>query len=235
MTTSFAEVAEKLRALHEHDQATRRLEEQIRGGPARLEGAKALVGGIEKRIGALQDRLRVLRAQIKLRENELKAAEQKIERIRAQSSEVKTNREFVAFKAEMTNYQADADRLQGEILKILDVVQQGEEKVAALENDKAGALAKVQASQDELDASLEDVKQKRDTLLQERAGYLEGIPTEPLEAYERARRARGDGIGRLEGEYCGACMEHLTRNDQLSVVNLSRLVRCRGCSRVLLP
>ena len=235
MTTAFEEVADKLRALHEHDAEIRRLEEEIHGGPARLEGARARVREFDTRIQALQDRMRVLKAQIKLRENELRAAEQKIERIRAQSSEVKTNREFVAFKAELTNYQADADRLQGEILKILDVVEQGQAKVDALEGERAQAEAKVRDAEAQIDASLEAVKRRRDELLQDRKALVQGIPPEPLESYERARRARGDAVARLEGDYCGGCMEHLTRNDQLAVINLNRLVRCRGCNRIILP
>ena len=57
-------------------------------------------------------------------ENELKSTEQKIERVKTQASEVKTNKEFVAYRAELSNFQADADRLSGEVLKILDVVEQ---------------------------------------------------------------------------------------------------------------
>jgi predicted nucleic acid-binding Zn-ribbon protein len=37
----------------------------------------------------------------------------------------------------------------------------------------------------------------------------------------------------MEGEYCSGCMEHLTRNEVISIQNSARLVQCRGCQRIL--
>jgi len=235
MTTDIPEVVARLRALHEHDENIRRLEEEIHTGPTRLADIQRRVGAIEKKIRALQERMMILKAQIKLRENDLGAAEQKIERIRAQSSEVKTNKEFVAYKAELSNYQADADRLQGEILKILEVVEQGQKKVESLQVDRAEAERKVQEAQARLDESLKDVKQQCEKLVGDRADLKKGIPAEVLENYERVRLGRGAGVARLEGDYCGGCMEHLTRNEVFAVVNLSRLITCRACNRIVLP
>lgn len=222
-------------ALHDLDSRVQRLEREIRDGPAVLAGLQAQVAQIEKKKKAVDERVMVLRAQIKLRENELRATEQKIERTKKQASEVRTNKEFVAYRAELSNYQADSDRLQGEVLKILEVVEAAEKKTASFEQDKAGIAAKIDSAQSALDESLESVKQERDALLEKRPELRKGIPGENLQAYERVQRSRGTALAPIDGEYCSACMERLTRNDVYAVQNRSRLVQCRGCNRVLVP
>ena len=234
MTTSFQEVVEQLRALHDLDVSIQRLEREIHQGPARLAGLEKQIGDIEKKKKLVTDRLVVLRAQIKLRENELKSTEQKIERVKTQASEVKTNKEFVAYRAELSNFQADADRLSGEVLKILEVVEQAEAKVAELDGDRARIQGKIDEAQHKLDESLEDVKKQRDELAAQRPERKEGIPKEPLAVYERIHTSRGDALAMIDGEYCSACMERLTRNDVFAVQNRNRLVQCRGCNRILI-
>ena len=235
MTTSFQEVLERLLALHDLDARVLRLDREIREGPARLAGFQKEVAELEKKKKLVADRVRVLRAQIKLRENELKSTEQKIERTKTQASEVKTNKEFVAYRAELSNYQADADRLQGEILKIMEVVEQADQKVAALDAEGAAVDQKIQGAQGELDASLEGVKKQREDLLAKRPELKKGIPGETMQAYQRVQQSRGTALAPIDGEYCSACMERLTRNDVFAVQNRSRLVQCRGCNRVLVP
>jgi predicted nucleic acid-binding Zn-ribbon protein len=234
MTTSFQEVVEQLRALHDLDVSIQRLEREIRQGPAKLAGFEGQIRAIEKKKKLVDDRLVILRAQIRLRENELKATDLKIERVKTQASEVKTNKEFVAYRAELSNFQGDADRISGEVLKILDVVEQAEKKIAELSADQARIKEKIDAAQKALDDSLEGVKAQRDELLTQRPERREGIPKEPLAIYERIHGSRGNALALLDGEYCSACMERLTRNDAFAVQNRNRLVQCRGCNRILI-
>ena len=233
MTTATREIVDKLLALQAHDLEILVLQRELDDAPVRLEGFQEQLDAVDQKAKAFQDRVAVLRAQIKLRENELKSVEQKIERLKVQSSEVKTNKEFVAFRSEMANYQGDADRLQGEILKILDVVEQAGKRVDELKEERAKIDEKVAAARARVDGELSGVRERRDALLARRGEFTEGIPSEPLQLYERVRRVRGDAVARMEGEYCSGCMEHLTRNEVISIQNAARLVQCRGCQRIL--
>ena len=122
MTIDMREAGDRLRVLHVHDQKIRRIERDIHDGPARLSGLQTTVAEIDKKIRAVEERAMILRAQIKLRENELKGdrAEDRAHQVPVLRGP--TNKEFVAFRSELSNYQAEADRLQGEVLKILEVV-----------------------------------------------------------------------------------------------------------------
>lgn len=233
MTQPVREVIERLQALRTLDLRIRQCDADLAQGPASVTEHSAAVAAVATQIKALEDRAKVLRAQIKLRENELKAQEQKIAKFKEQSGAVKNNKEFMAFRAEIANAQADADRLQGEVLKILEVVQQADAKVAELAGQRAAAQKKLNEALAKVDGALAGVKAQRAQGLAERPQRLEGIPPETLEAYERARKARGDALAHVEGEYCTGCGERQTRNDLYAIENFTRVVTCKSCNRVL--
>ena len=99
--------------------------------------------------------------------------------------------------------------------------------------ERARAEQKRREALDKVEGRLESVRAERDRLKGQRPALLKGLPPEPVEAYERARKSRGHGISRTEGDYCAGCLERLTRNDLVAVENCSRLVQCRACNRIL--
>ena len=211
----------------------RRLQRDLDDAPAAVRDRQAAIKKIDDQVAKLDEHSRRLRAQIKLRENELKGHEQKIERLKQQSSEVRTNKEFVAFRSEIANAQGDCDRLQNEILKIMEVVEQADTKIKELDGEKATELENVATVQERIDSELADVRRQVEELTATRPQAMEGIPKEELETYERVRRARGDGMAALEGQYCSSCGELQTRNDVYAVQNRARLVPCKSCNRIL--
>lgn len=233
MTTQVSEVLDRLLQLAAHDDRLKRLEETLARAPAAAQVHEAAAAEVAGKIRLLAEKLAVLKAQVRLRENELKGHEQKVARLKQQSGEVRTNREFMAFRSEIANTQAEADRLAGEVLRILDVVNQAEARLAALSAERDRALeAAAEARRQEEEDQLER-KAERDGLVRERPACSEGIPAEALELYERARQARGHGMAVLEGAYCSACGDLQTRNDVYAVQNRTRLVPCKGCNRIL--
>jgi predicted nucleic acid-binding Zn-ribbon protein len=232
-TQPLRELFDRLKALDVLDQHVRRLETELDKGPKAVAEQTAQVAALTAQIKSFEDKTKVLKAQIRMRENDLKAHEAKIAKLKDQSGQVKNNKEFMAFRAEIANAQAEADRLQGEVLKILDVVQQAEKKVVELGQQRAQAQVKLDAAKAHMDGLLANVKAERDHLLGERPAKLQGIPPETLDLYERARRSRGDALARVEVEYCSGCQERLTRNDIYAVENVTRVVSCKGCNRIL--
>jgi predicted nucleic acid-binding Zn-ribbon protein len=235
MTTATREIVERLLALQELDNEIRHRDRDLEESPERLAAFREEMHDIEQKIKALDERRLVLKAQTKLRENDLRGFEQKIERLKKQSSEVRTNKEFVAFRSEMANYQGDVDRLQGEILKLMEVAEQAEARIAALREERARVEARVAEARARMAGELAGARRDRDEIFARRPALLDGIPSEPLQLYERVRKAREYAVARMEGEYCSGCMEHLTKNEVINVQNAVRLVQCRGCNRILAP
>ena len=233
MTIEWSEVLERLLALQDLDSKIRRMGQELSRAPADLQKREKAVAQIDAKIKKIEDRIKVLRAQILLRENELKTHERKIARLKEQASEVRTNKEFVAFRSEIANEQGECDRLQNEVLKILDVVEQAETKVQELQSERQRELDLAAQSRQEIETKLEGVKAEREQLIQSRPERLKGIPDEQLQLYEKALGARGYGMAALEGAYCSACGEAQTRNDVYLTQNRTRPVLCRGCNRIL--
>jgi uncharacterized protein len=234
MTQALSDVLDKLKALQALDLRAQECETELKAGPAAVTDQSGTVAALASQVKALEDRARLLRAQIKLRENELKGHEQKVAKLKEQAGAVKNNKEFMAFRAEIANAQAEADRLQNEVLKILDVVQQADTKVAELNAQKSAAQKKLDDARAKVDGSLSHVKKELAALLAARPSKTAGIPAETLELYERARKSRGNALAAVEGEYCSGCGERQTKNDLYAVQNSTRVVTCKACNRILI-
>lgn len=227
------EVIQRFQALHEYDLKILRLDQELRRAPASLATFQKAVEVVEAKIKKLQAATRLVRGHIRLRENELASQEQKVSKLKEQANQVRSNKEFVAFRSEIANTQAEADRLQGEVLKQMGVAEQADAKVAELEEERERKAKQVADAQAEIDARQADVRHKRDELLSGRGTHTAGLPDEPLAKYERTRRKLGKGAGVLEGAYCGACGEMLTKNEVYGVQNRTKLVFCRSCNTLL--
>jgi predicted nucleic acid-binding Zn-ribbon protein len=233
MTTEWDEVLDRLLSLQSLDAKLRRLDQQLTRMPAEVEQREKSVGEIDAKIKKIEDRLKLLKAQMFLRENELKGNDKKIERLKEQASEVRTNKEFVAFRSEISNVQGESDRLQNEILKIMDVVEQADAKLAEYAEVRQRETDRVEKVKADMAARLENVRLDREALATTRPEAMKDIPKEHMDLYEKARMARGYGMSNLEGAYCGGCGEMQTRNDVYAVQNRTRIVLCRGCNRIL--
>ena len=198
MTTEWDEVLERLLALQSLDSKLHRMDQQLTRAPAEMDKRKKAVDELEAKMKKVEDRTKVLRAQILLRENELRTHENKITRLKEQASEVRTNKEFVAFRSEIANAQGDCDRLQNEVLKILEVVEVADERVGELREERDRELGQIEKIQGDMAEKLKNVQLDRDALASTRPQVTEGIPKEELVLYEKIHRARG-------GRGAGAC------------------------------
>ncbi len=234
-TTSTArEVIERLRALQTLDSKIAELDREIVGGPAAVETFTRAVAAADEKVAAIEDRLKMLRAQVKLRENEMKVGQAKVDRLEQQALQVKTNKEFTALKTEISSAKADVNRLEEEILKIMEAVEEQEKLSAAAKGDRTREQAKLERERGKVEAQIDGIRAKRAELASGRPALRAGIPGESLAAYERVLKARGAAMATLtDGEYCSGCMERLTRNDALAVLNVTRIVTCKSCSRLL--
>lgn len=233
MTTEWNDVLERLLALQALDSKITRLEQQLGRAPRALQDRTSAIDAIDAKIKKVEERTRLLRAQMLLRENELKSNEAKINRFKEQAGEVRTNKEFVAFRSEIANVQGECDRLQNEILKILEVVEQADAKVEEFKTERGHEVEMADKARAEIDEKQADARAKLEGLQKDRPGLVDGIPKETMLVYQKVHDARGRGMSPIEGAYCSACGEVQTRNDVYAVQNRTRPVQCGGCNRFL--
>ena len=106
--------------------------------------------------------------------------------------------------------------------------------MAELVGQRQAAQTKLDAARAHVDGLLDNVKAERDHLLGQRPEKLVGIPRETLDIYQRALKSRGNALASVvEVDYCSGCQERQTRNDIYAVENVTRVVVCKGCNRIL--
>ena len=233
MTASSREVIDRLRALQELDQRIAALDREISDGPRAVESFLRAVSAADAKIAGLDERLKLLKAQVKLRENEAKTALARIERLQEQAGQVKTNKEFTALRSEVANARSDMGKMEDEILKIMDAVEQQEKAILAARADRDREQKRYLAEKAKVDAAIDGLKASRGALAKERPPMTVDLPGEALGVYDRVHKARGNAVVPLEQDFCSGCMERLTKNDCYAIQNASRIVQCKSCSRML--
>lgn len=233
MSMTPREVIERLREVQELDQRLAALDREIDGGPKAVASFTRAVAAVDARLAQLDERVKLLRAQAKLRENEAKTAQAKVDRLNEQARGVKTNREFTVIRSEIANAKLDVTKLEDEILKIMEAVEEQEKLVAAAKEERAKEQKRLDAERAKVDAAIEGLRKSRADQAVGRPAMTAGLPPEALSIYERVLKARGTAVVPLEIDYCSGCMERLTRNDIFAVQNASRLIQCKSCSRIL--
>ena len=233
MTETSREVIDRLRALQDLDQRIASLDREISDGPKAVESFLRAVAAADVKIAALDERLKLLRAQVKLRENEAKTALARIERLQDQAGQVKTNKEFTALRSEIANARSDMGKMEDEILKIMDAVEQQEKAIAAGREDRAREQKRYDSERAKVEAAIDGLSRSRAALGNQRPPLTVDLPPEALSVYDRVHVARGNAVVPLEQDFCSGCMERLTRNDCYAIQNASRIVQCKSCSRIL--
>jgi predicted nucleic acid-binding Zn-ribbon protein len=233
MTATPREVVQRLRELQDLDARIVQLDHDVAGGPRAVESFARAVAAAEQKIAGIEERTKLLRAQAKLRENEAKTAGVRVDRLNEQARAVSTNKEFTAIRSEIANAKLDVGRLEDEILKIMEVVEQHEKLAAAAGEDRAREKKRLDAERAKVEAGLEGLRRERARLAESRPALTKDVPMEALAAYERVLKARGNAVVPVEIDYCSGCNERLTRNDVYCVQNASRLVQCKSCARIL--
>jgi predicted nucleic acid-binding Zn-ribbon protein len=233
MTATPREVIQRLRELQDLDRRIADLDRDVSGGPRAVEAFARAVAAVDAKIASLEERTKLLRAQAKLRENEAKTAQGRVDRLNEQARTVSTNKEFTAIRSEIANAKLDVSRLEDEILKIMEAVEQHEGLLAAANEERAKEQKRLDGERAKVEAGLDGLRRERARLAESRPTLTKDVPAEALAAYDRVLRARGNAVVPVEVDYCSGCNERLTRNDVYCVQNASRIVQCKSCARIL--
>ena len=191
MTTTTDELIQRLLALNTVDLRIRELTERLERAPAAVSEREEAAKGLEDKASQVRQKLALLRAQRRMRENEVRGLDAKLERLKSQSSNVRSNKDFVAFRSEISNTQAESDRLQGEVLKILEVEEQADARIKQLEEQRDAERARAASMKEQTLEQMGAVRAEREALQNDRKKKVEDLPKEALQLYDRCRVARG--------------------------------------------
>ncbi len=180
-----------------------------------------------------------LKVERRQKDSELKAIEQQIETLQSRLYEVKTNKEYQALQKEIENLKEKKSSHEDEIILLMEKEEQFREKEKQLQ-EKAEEYKKEKAKkQTELENAINQLKETRNLLEQQRQAYVSRIDGVILELYTRVRKAKKDGIAICKitkdsnGNICSGCYVYIPGHLTEKIKRKSEIVQCENCGRIL--
>ncbi|TET19987.1 MAG: hypothetical protein E3J78_05040 [Candidatus Cloacimonadota bacterium] len=168
-------------------------------------------------------------------ERKFQETKMSIERHKKQLVTVKTNKEYAALLKEIAAEEADIERLEEEMLVLLD----NHETMENEKKEEEQALNKMQERYEKDKKMLEEKKVLFEKEIMEKKVERENIGTELesslLKRYERIRKLR-DGIAvvQIQGENCGGCFTRIPPQVINEAKRGDRILTCESCGRIII-
>ena len=226
---------QRLQELQVLDSRVAGLERKLEAIPSRIQTIRDALQQAKAGVDAIRSKLDGARKDIRTKEKELEYQAAQRKKLEAKLYEVKTNKEYSAVLAEIEGAKVEKDRLEEEVLGLMELQERlGREVVegeARLRPQEAEARVQEAAAAEELRALEVDVEAARS----EREGAARDVPRDVLVQYGRLLKVRAGLAVALVGSngICSGCRVTLTPQRFNEVRQSSQIFVCENCGRFL--
>jgi len=218
------------------DQTIATLTDHMNAMPKRARDADSQLNGARAAVTTAKESLtQALGLRKKL---ELDAAQwkERAKKYRDQSSSVKTNEAYKALQHEIAGAEAEASRIEDQVLEQMMAIDDIERRVKHVEADLKEAETAVTAEKKQIEAQYHDEKKKKSDAIAERDGIAKKVSDEVLDLYARiSKKHPGSTMAEARGDQCRACglrvLPHILQ--LLTSDTDEELFRCESCGRIL--
>jgi uncharacterized protein len=226
---------QRLQELQVLDSRVAGLERKLEAIPGRIQAIRDGVQQAKTSVDQIRGKLDGARKDLRTKEKELEYQGAQRKKLEARLYEVKTNKEYSAALAEIEGAKVEKDRLEEEILGLMELqerlgreVVEGEARLRPLE---AEGRVQEAAAAEELRALEGDVEVARS----ERESVAREVPRDLLSQYGRLLKGRGGLAVALVGSngICSGCRVTLTPQRFNEVRQSSLILVCESCGRFL--
>jgi uncharacterized protein len=226
---------QRLQELQVLDSRVAGLERKLEAIPGRIQAIRDGVQQAKTNVDQIRGKLDGARKDLRTKEKELEYQGAQRKKLEARLYEVKTNKEYSAALAEIEGAKVEKDRLEEEILGLMELqerlgreVVEGEARLRPLE---AEGRVQEAAAAEELRALEGDVEVARS----ERESVAREVPRDLLSQYGRLLKGRGGLAVALVGSngICSGCRVTLTPQRFNEVRQSSLILVCESCGRFL--
>ena len=165
------------------------------------------------------------------REAEAQDVAAKRDKLHGQSAVVKTNKEYTTLLAEIDAHQKRIAQIEDEILAAMESAEGGGEEVRLADAASRQVAQEVGKETDELRARLAEVERQLTAAVAERLQILGVLGPQVQSLYQRAVKARGNGIARIERATCSGCHRSVPP-EVVNRVTAGEVHICASCQRI---
>ena len=225
-----------------------RADQSLREAQARLDAAARNVRIQQRKVADLSDKMKLAQAHLREQQSQaaqldldLKTRDAHIEKLRAQQQTAKNNKEYQAFLVEINTGKVDRNKVEDEAMKVLEVVEKGQNELGALQQQLAAEQQKLQTLRDESGERVKQLQAEVDSLRPAREEAAAAVPPKAREIFERlAEHHEGEAMSaiakpdrRREEYLCTACNMSLVTDVYNKLHSRDELVFCPSCRRIL--
>ena len=226
---------QRLQELQVLDSRVAGFERKLEAIPGRIQAIRDNLHQSKSAVEAIRGKLEGARKDIRTKEKELEYQAAQRKKLEAKLYEVKTNKEYSAVLAEIEGAKVEKDRLEEEILGLMELQERLSREVgegeARLRPQEAEARVQEGAASEELRALEVDVEVARS----ERESVARDVPRDILVQYGRLLKGRAGLAVALVGSngICSGCRVTLTPQRFNEVRQSSQIFVCENCGRFL--
>ncbi len=208
-------------------------EQALMQNKARLGESRELLAAAEGRLKAEQH-LEELEKKQHDAEWEIEDITSKLSKIQQTlySGSISNPKELTSLQREAEGFKNKCDSLEENALEIMEQVEAAAANLAKLSRELDDVEVGWRHEQQQLSASIEQLKSSLSRLEDERQMALAAIDAETIDSYNQLRQQKGLAVARVEQGTCRGCRISLS-TAELQRVKGNRLVMCSSCGRIL--
>ena len=229
------EVLNSLLGLQEIDEQLGELERSKVYLPEMISNITREIESLEKELQENRERLIESKKKQKQIELDVEADREELVKYQNHMKVIKTNKEYDALVAEIDSRKQRIGDNEDEILKLMGVVDECNEKIAELESKLKEVKETNKAHLENLRSELTSLESKIDSKKRLRQDLTKGIDRKALTLYERIRKGKGGmAVVPLRKRACGGCFKHVPPQMVQQIRRGDRIYTCDSCGRILI-
>ena len=214
-------------ALDKLNARLKKIPEEIQDWVQEFEEQKSSLEGIRGESKKLQLEQRKKEVDLAAKEEEIKKHEREL-------NAIKTNEAFKALQKEIETGKEEKDKLEEEILLLLDKTDQGLKRQKEEGKQLEERATVLESRKKELGVEADRLKEEVQKKVLERDRIAAQAPPDMLKRYQHIRsRKSGRAMVAVQNETCGGCNMKLTPQTRIDVQKGNLIVLCEGCQRML--
>lgn len=230
----YMEQIEQLVVLQRVDSEILALEKALQAAPDQLQELEKRLQYLQEQEGIIQEKMDIVLEQKHKLEAEIDADDQLIKKNKNKLLQVENTKEYHAIMRDMDTLEKTNRQRKEELDTVLADIHELEERKAALAKDVEDVRDRIKEQQAQLDAKLQEKRERMGKLLQEKERATKAIPQPILERYNFIRqRLESPVIVPVTEGICQGCCIAIPPQNYIDLQKGEQILSCPNCQRIM--